>query len=109
MAGGHVLNRAAIDVDQPFDERRIAMVRFAIDGTATDTLFAPDYPYESPTLRAESVVGDGRCLGQVRAPEGFSQRPASVFRGDSVRAVVRDEFDVEYLVRFRIERMRDRV
>lgn len=46
---------------------------------------------------------DGRYLGQVEAPDGFSPLPV-VFRGDHVWAVTRDEWDVEYVVRYRVER-----
>jgi len=45
---------------------------------------------------------DGRYLGQVRAPDGFSLFPAPVMRGDQVWAVVRDELDVQYITRFRV-------
>jgi hypothetical protein len=47
---------------------------------------------------------DGRYLGPVRAPTGFSFWPTPVFRGDKVWAVVRDDMDVPYIVRFRIVR-----
>jgi hypothetical protein len=50
---------------------------------------------------------DGRYLGMVRAPEGFSARPWPVMRGDTVWAVVRDELDVPYIVRFHIEHSAD--
>ena len=43
-------------------------------------------------------------LGLVRAPDGFTTSPSPVFRGDQVWAVVRDELDVQYIVRFRITR-----
>ncbi|MGD8700181.1 MAG: hypothetical protein PVJ43_12875 [Gemmatimonadales bacterium] len=46
---------------------------------------------------------DGRYLGMVRAPSGFSRYPHPVFRGDTVWATVRDEFDVPYVVRFHIQ------
>ena len=47
---------------------------------------------------------DGRYLGFVRAPDGLSTSPEPVFRGDSIWAVVRDELDVQHIVRFRIVR-----
>jgi hypothetical protein len=46
---------------------------------------------------------DGRYLGMVRAPRGFSWRPQPVFRGDTVWAIVRDELEVPYVVRFHIQ------
>lgn len=45
---------------------------------------------------------DGRYLGQVRAPRGFSTYPRPIFRADHVWAVVRDALDINYIVRFRI-------
>jgi hypothetical protein len=46
---------------------------------------------------------DGRYLGMVRAPKGFSWRPQPVFRGDTVWATVRDELEVPYVVRFHVQ------
>lgn len=45
---------------------------------------------------------DGTYLGRVRAPDGFSQYPEPVFRGDYVWAVQRDELDVPQIVRYRV-------
>lgn len=47
---------------------------------------------------------DGRYLGRVRAPTGFMPYPQPVFRDEYVWAVVRGEFDVPFVTRFRIER-----
>ena len=44
---------------------------------------------------------DGTYLGRVRAPQGFSIWPTPVSDRDQVWAVVRDELDVQYVVRFR--------
>jgi hypothetical protein len=44
---------------------------------------------------------DGTYLGRALAPTGFSPYPTPVFDGDRVWAVVRDELDVQYVVRFR--------
>jgi len=46
---------------------------------------------------------DGRYLGTVRAPDGFSIYPTPVARGDTVWAVVEDKLDVPYILRFHIE------
>lgn len=46
---------------------------------------------------------EGRYLGPVRAPDGFSSRPRPIFTRDWVLGSVRDEFDVESIVRFRVE------
>ena len=45
---------------------------------------------------------DGRYLGMVRAPEGFSTRPTPVFRGDTVWAVVHGELDIPLVKRFAV-------
>ncbi len=45
---------------------------------------------------------DGRYLGIVHGPEGFSIWPPPVMRGDTVWAVVRDDMDVPYIVRFHV-------
>lgn len=50
---------------------------------------------------------DGRYLGMVRAPKGFSAYPTPVFRGDTVWAVLTGEFDVPYVVRLKIEHPED--
>ncbi|MGD2215351.1 MAG: hypothetical protein PVJ64_01290 [Gemmatimonadales bacterium] len=46
---------------------------------------------------------DGRYLGTVRAPDGLATYPTPVARGDTLWAVVEDELDVPYIVRFHIE------
>ncbi|UCC82145.1 MAG: hypothetical protein JSW46_14290 [Gemmatimonadota bacterium] len=43
---------------------------------------------------------DGRYLGMVRAPDGLATYPTPVARGDTLWAVVEDELDVPYIVRF---------
>jgi hypothetical protein len=47
---------------------------------------------------------DGRYLGMVRAPKGFSTRPSPVIRGDTVWAVVHGALDVPFVNRFVIRR-----
>jgi len=46
---------------------------------------------------------NGRYLGMVRAPDGFSTYPTPVIHGDTVWAVVRGELEVPYITRFHIE------
>ena len=45
---------------------------------------------------------DGRYVGMVRAPRGFSMYPTPVIRGDTVWAIVRDELDVQRLTRLTV-------
>jgi len=46
---------------------------------------------------------DGSYLGAVRAPDGLSRYPQPIFTRDWVLGVVRDEFDVQTVVMFRVE------
>lgn len=60
-------------------------------------------PFREP-VRFDVFEADGRYLGRVEGPDGFSARwPPPVFRGDTVWAIVRDEYDVQRLHRFRLE------
>jgi 6-bladed beta-propeller len=56
----------------------------------------------SPTV-FDVFEPDGRYLGSVTAPKWFSPYPEPVFRGDYVWAVTRDDFDVQRVVRYRIQ------
>ena len=62
----------------------------------------PVNPYREP-VTFDVFEANGEYLGRVSTPEGFSLRPQPVFRGDTVWAVVRDEYDVQRLHRFRLE------
>jgi hypothetical protein len=46
---------------------------------------------------------DGSYLGAVRGPDGLSFHPQPIFTRSSVLGTVRDEFDVQTVVRFRVE------
>ena len=59
-------------------------------------------PYREP-VRFDVFEATGEYLGRVSTPEGFALRPHPVFRGDTVWATVRDEYDVQRLQRFRLE------
>jgi hypothetical protein len=65
----------------------------------------PDRPrpprYREPVI-FDLFEPDGRYVGAVRAPRGFSLNPQPVFRGQNVWAVFRDSLDVNYIVRYRI-------
>ncbi len=71
----------------------------------------PDYdPTDPNSVRdewSEPILFDvfdeeGRYLGAVRAPEGFSGYPTPVFTRDWVLGTMRDELDVQSLVLFRV-------
>ncbi len=52
----------------------------------------------------EDVSGpDGRYLGHVMTPDGFSTDLTPVFRGDHMWAVTTGELDMPTVVRYRIE------
>jgi hypothetical protein len=85
-------------------------VRVASAGVERDD---PDYdPTDPDSVEdrwSEPVVfdvyeADGTYLGPVSAPEGFWVYPTPVFDGDRVWAVMRDELDVQRVVRFRVQR-----
>lgn len=70
--------------------------------------YDPDDEDSEPREWVEPVVfdvfrPDGDYLGAVRAPEGFYPSVEPVLRGNRVWAVVRDEFDVPKVVRFRVD------
>ncbi|MEX2526692.1 MAG: 6-bladed beta-propeller [Gemmatimonadota bacterium] len=69
---------------------------------ARDANRPPPPRYREP-VAFDVFESDGRYLARVQAPMGFSLYPAPVFRGDHVWAVVQDELDVSYVVRFRLE------
>jgi hypothetical protein len=62
----------------------------------------PVSPFREP-VAFDVFEPTGEYMGQVSAPEGFALRPPPVFRGDTVWGVVRDEYDVQSLHRFRLE------
>jgi len=53
-------------------------------------------------VRLDVFEEDGTYLSQLEAPQGFGFYPRPAIDGDRVWAVVRDELDVQYLVRLRI-------
>lgn len=74
--------------------------------------YDPEDEASQPTVWSEPPLfdvfePDGRYLGQVRPPTGFSGYPQPVIRGDTVWAVIRDELDVQQVVRFRLRREAD--
>jgi hypothetical protein len=76
--------------------------------TEEEQLAAREQPDRPPPPRyREPVVfdvfePDGRYVGEVRAPKGFSLNPQPVFGRDRVWAVFRDSLEVNYVVRYRI-------
>ena len=71
------------------------------DGSPRDPQRPPPERYREPVV-FDVYESDGRYVGTVRTPSGFLTNPKPVFRGEHVWAVVRDELDVNYVVRFRI-------
>lgn len=74
-----------------------------------DPNYDPTEPNAIPNEWHEPIVfdvfeEDGRYLGSVRAPQGLSTRWSNpIFTREWVLGVVRDEYDVETVVRFRVE------
>jgi len=73
-----------------------------------DPFYDPTDPDALPNEWREPILfdvfdEDGRYLGAVRAPDGLSRYPQPVFTRDWVLATVRDEYDVQRVVMFRVE------
>jgi hypothetical protein len=73
-----------------------------------DPFYDPSDPDAIPDEWKEPVLfdvfdEDGSYLGAVRAPDGLSRSPRPLFTRDWVLGVVRDEFDVQTVVRFRVK------
>jgi hypothetical protein len=72
-----------------------------------DPAYDPADPDAIPDEWHEPALFDvfddqGRYLGAVRTPEGFSVSPTPLFTTEWVLATVRDEFDVQSVIRFRV-------
>ena len=85
-------------------------VRVSQPGVRTeDLLYDPTDPDALPDEWDEPVVfdvyeEDGRYLGAVRTPEGFQAGwTAPIFTRQWVLGIVRDQYDVETVVKFRVE------
>lgn len=66
-----------------------------------DEAAPPPIRWREPT-RLDVFDTDGSYLGQLAAPQGFGMYPRPAITGDRVWALVRDELEVPYLVRYRI-------
>ena len=74
-----------------------------------DPAHDPSDPESIPDEWKEPVLFDvfdveGAYLGAVRAPDGLSTYPTPLLTREWVLGVVRDEFDVQRVVRFKVER-----
>jgi hypothetical protein len=72
------------------------------DGSPQDPERPPPVRFREPVV-FDVFEADGRYLGEVRAPAGFSTTPKPVISGDHVWAVMRDELEVSYVVRYHID------
>lgn len=73
-----------------------------------DLAYDPSDPLAIPDEWHEPVAFDvfddeGRYLGAVTTPDGFSMSPPPLFSSDWVLGTVRDEYDVQSVVKFRVE------
>ena len=73
-----------------------------------DPLYDPADPDAIPDEWREPMLfdvfdEDGSYLGAVRAPDGLGRYPEPIFTRGWVLGVVRDEFDVQTVVKFRVE------
>ena len=73
-----------------------------------DPSYDPTDPDAIPDEWREPILfdvfdDDGSYLGAVRAPDGLSRYPQPVFTREWVLGIVLDEFDVQTVVRFRVD------
>lgn len=73
-----------------------------------DPSYDPTDPEAVPDEWREPMVFDvfdeeGTYLGAVRAPDGLSRYPQPIFTREWVLGIVRDQFDVQTVVKFRVE------
>ena len=78
-----------------------------------DPFYDPSDPDAIPDEWREPIVfdvfeEDGTYLGAVRAPDGLERNPFPIFTRDWVLGTVRDELDVQTVVKFRVELPGDR-
>ena len=90
------------------EERRLGLQRLQQLGVPGRELQSRFWDYWSPTDGLEVFDPDGRWIGHVNTPESWAAAPYpgrtdSYFRGDTIWAVVKDEFDVRYIARFEVE------
>jgi hypothetical protein len=89
---------------------RLYQEAYQIEATKPESELAPGEIPERTWIEPvafDIFEPDGRYLGMVRAPKGFSTYPTPIMRTDTVWAVVRDELDVPYIKRFHIEHGRE--
>lgn len=73
-----------------------------------DPFYDPTDPESLPDEWREPILFDvfdekGRYLGAVRAPDGLRPYPEPLFTREWVLGTVRDEYDVQSVVKFRVE------
>lgn len=89
---------------------RLYQEAYQIEATKPESELAPGEIPERTWIEPvafDVFESDGRYLGMVRAPKGFSTYPTPIMRTDTVWAVVRDELDVPYIKRFHVEHGRE--
>jgi hypothetical protein len=74
--------------------------------TETDDRSLPEPRWYEP-VAYDIFEADGHYLGQVAGPQGLSQYPTPVARGDTLWAVLRDDLAVQYIERYRITAIPD--
>lgn len=90
------------------EERSLQMQQLQQLGVPGRELQPRSWEYWNPTDGFDVFERDGRWVGFVATPETWAAAPYPgttdpYFRGDTVWAVVREEFDVRYVVRFEVE------
>lgn len=57
----------------------------------------------APGKQVDVFDGEGRYLGRVASPDPLPLTGQVLIRGDRLYVVVRDEIDIPYVVRYRIQ------
>ncbi|MDZ7781299.1 MAG: hypothetical protein U5R14_15400 [Gemmatimonadota bacterium] len=90
-----------------FPSRRVPLPQETFDATGVSHTWVP-----SSAGSLDVFSSDGRWLAVVKLPQGiaysgFPNEPSMVIRGDTIWAVARDSFDVEYVDRYEVPRLSD--
>lgn len=100
--------RGAPGWNRPWTEEERRQLLQQRQQPSAGTLRSGFWDYWSPTDGYDVFDRDGRWIGHVNTPESWDADPYPgiidpYIKGDTIWAVVKEEFDVRYIVRFRVE------
>ena len=90
------------------EERSLRLQQLRQLGVPARELQPRSWEYWTPTDGLDAFDKDGRWIGHVNTPETWVTAPYPgrgdpYFRGDTIWAVIKGEFDVRYVARFKVE------